>query len=270
MLADFVKELVGLGRRAQAVQVVPVPGDPRTLIVAHEGAMKERAVPAPLLDARVETHGDLVAFVTDAALCSAPIVYFDGCGCVVVRNQNDRREFLRLVFAPSMRWLAVVKLGQGVRLAPRDAIRFLRFELGGVGAEATVAALRKIDFKRAEGAGSQIKRGAESYGRQVELAVQGADSVPESFRVKVCPVVNDGFADLMVELEVCVELDVEAQAIEFRLAPDAVETARETFLRAVGAQLREALGDRPVFRGVPVIVGGAETPKAVSYPQSVK
>lgn len=249
MLAEFVEKLVGLGRKSASVQIVEVPGDPRKVLVAHNGEFKDRDVPCPLLDARVESFADFVAFVNDRALCSAPIVYFDKGGFVAVRNEQDRREFLRLSFAWSRRWLALVRVADGVKFTPKDAIRFLRFELGGIAAEPVVAALRKVDFKRAEGAVSSVKRGQEAFGRQVEMSVQQADDVPAQFRVQVAPVTNDGLADRSVEVEVFVEIDVEAQAIEFRLVSDALVLAEETFLRGVGGELRKSLGSTPVFRG---------------------
>ncbi|TAL43981.1 MAG: hypothetical protein EPN91_05290 [Salinibacterium sp.] len=249
MLAEFVQKLTDLAREADAVEVIGLQGDPRTVLVRQGGSTQERTIPPPLRAHKIRAFDDFCAAVKDSVICTSPEIYFQFAGALAFCCRSDRLETISLPIESSQQWAALVKLDSGATFSPKYAINFLRFELGSDVAAVLIAGLRRIDFKRSS-AGSHVnEHGKESLGRSVEAAVQKADEVPETCDVTISPARNSGLKALTVKARLGIAIDFDQERIMLKLLPDELSAARESFVRQVGTMLVQALPGVPCFNG---------------------
>ncbi len=249
MLAEFLTALVRLAREADKVEIIPIPGDPRHVLVREGQMTSERDVPAPLRTPKISSFPDFAAAVRDPAICPAPEIYYGPNGAVCYCDRADRREAVTLPLEWSEQWSAVLALRAGKSLTPKEAIAFLRYEINAASAEPVIAGLRRIDFTRTGTGKSVVEHGRESLGRAVEAAVVQADQIPEAFDITIRPVVNDGFQTVQVTVRCGVVIDFEQQRIVLRLLPDEATRARQFFLVKLGSLLADDLPGIPAFNG---------------------
>ncbi len=260
MLADFLDRLVALANKANDVQVHEVPGFPNHVALRSGTAVDLKEKPARGRFYVIRSLGDLIALVKDKAICTAPEVFHGGgLGSQGVRVVLDRAKRTEVAFMPTHetdRFATLRKLRrEPTGMFVPEAIRLLRFDLQAVGADALVAALRRVDFKRTEAGGATTEHGRESLGRSVEAIVQQAADIPEMF-VANAPIYQvDGLRHIAPAVPCGVYLDVHAQKVALRPYADAIEEAVSAAQAEIHAILTAALPGVAVFQGEPVLEG---------------
>ena len=265
MLSEFVEKIRALAVGAEAPKVVPVPGQLRKAFLQHGAELKEIEYDAPLRGATLDGVQSFADLLSDTNVAAAPEVYFTTRGSTAFLDRGDRRETVAIAFARSKRWDALASLAGGRSFAVKEALRFLRYELGGPAAERIYDALRKVEFtRRAAAVVETDPKKRESFGRSVESVVQGLEEVPDAFDLAVAPLATLGLEDLECTVRVGVGVDFEASSIVLQLFPDALAIAERTLLRKLGEAMGELLPKVPRFVGSPTAagVGGAPGAKA--------
>lgn len=252
MLAEFLREVVGLAGKAKSVEFHTNPSLPRTVFVRHGDELKELPVPAAQRSHKLADFDSLVEAITDDKIASDPEVYVAQDSIVALLDRSDRRARVSVALATSHRFNVCEKLETPARLTPKDAVRLLKLELHGGTHDPVTQALSRIDFKRAVGAASDLAHGRETLGRSVEASVQQAKDIPEQFTVAIPIWTTQGFQQYVQHVTFGLYLDLEGQVVELRVLSDECEAARNRALQQVAADLRKSLaGAAPVFLGVP-------------------
>lgn len=249
MLAETIRAIAEMAQKSDAAQVQSLPGFPARLLVRHNGKLDYVDVPPPERQHVIRSLPDFVSALTDAVIAKDPEVYFSMREAVAFLDRKDRRETIRFPITPSDRWTAVQGLQSSQPMTTKEAIRLLRFDLHGSGAESVIQSLRRVDFTRTSAGKSTVEHGKESFGRSVEAAVQQADSVPESFCLHVSPAVNVGLRGFDVSIRIGVMIDLEAERILLRPLADELLAAQVSFSAAVRAELSRLMPSVPVFDG---------------------
>lgn len=227
MLAELVKTLVALGKDNAEAKIVPVPGDARGGYLVHGGQCNYETFPAPLRKFRVESLVDLCAMAGDGSVVCGEdrpqIFHDDGAVCLVI-HAYDRREIVTLPLRKSERFRTLEGMaGTPWSGTPAQTVQLLRFKLQGVGCDALIAALRKVDFARTNKTSADVTHGRETLGRSVEAAVQSVDTIPETFAVDVPVFTNNGLRDQVFRVRCGIHIDPHEGTI--RIAPLADEIA---------------------------------------------
>lgn len=227
MLAELVKTLVALGKDNAEAKIVPVPGCTREAYLVHGGELTPIKLPAPLRKFRVESLVDLCAMVHDDSVVDpgdcAQIFHDDGAVCLVI-DVDDRREIVTLPLRKSERFKTLEAMVASPWVGtPAQTVQLLRFKLQGVGCDALIAALRKVDFARTNKTSADVTHGRETLGRSVEAAVQSVDTIPETFAVDVPVFTNNGLRDQVFRVRCGIHIDPHEGTI--RIAPLADEIA---------------------------------------------
>jgi hypothetical protein len=258
MLAEFVQ---AISTQALAGQRVTFHENGRLphLVYVQKPTGEVEAVPVPPDDRNHTLYGidDLAAALNDKAIAPRPEVYINGRGgdLTAYLDRDERRQSVTVPLAWSKRFTRCVELEtKAVSMSPRDAVKFLRYELHGAPNLEThvIQPLSRLDFNRTSAGKSHVEHGRESLGKSVELSVQQAENVPREFLIAVPIWTTPGATRYATNITCGLFLDLEAQLVEFRVLSD--ECAR-VLANAVSA-LREDLAamlpeGTPVFAGEP-------------------
>jgi hypothetical protein len=248
MWAELFDRVVNLSKSANDVQVVTHKDLPDAVFVRHGGELREAIVPPRKRAHEIHTFGDLMMLAADTAIAREPEIFHSNREIVVLLDRLQRRELVRMPLIHTERWNTVCALGTR-SLTVAEAIKLIRFSLQGVGADALVAAIRKIDFSRKSDGQKTVEHGRETLGKQVEAAVQQADSIPQEFTAKVQLYANEGLRSLIAAVKVGVYIDVNDEAIQLIPLADEIPSA----IRSIQSQLHElivtAAPKVPVFTG---------------------
>lgn len=250
MLAELIRELVGLGRRTTEVAFESDDRCPKRLWLRHGDTMEEIDVPPPDRQHQLAGLDDLTAALLDPQIAPAPEVYVSASGVVALLDREDRRARVTVRFAESRRWATIVALQQPQKYQPKAAVKMLKMDLHGGNVGHVIQSLSRVNFQRTSAGSTSVEHGRESLGRSVEAAVQQAKDVPEEFDLAVPVWSTSGFSRFTVHVRFGLYLDLEEQCVELRVLADEVERARNQALAAVVKEL----GDRlkvPVFLGAP-------------------
>ncbi|GJM43460.1 MAG: hypothetical protein DHS20C21_03020 [Gemmatimonadota bacterium] len=249
MLAEFFDRIVGLGSRASEATVIRDSALPRTLIISKGERIEFRRADTPLRIVTLDSFEDVLALVENEDLAPNPEVYFSESSIWVVLNSEDMRECAILDLRESRRFQTIRALESEPRsFTPKEAVKFIRYELHGVNADSIVAALGRVDFTRRSEGRNHVEHGKESLGRSVEAQVQQADKVPDTFEVTVPVFTNSGVRHTAI-VRCGLYLDLEAERVEIRVLTDEVQFALDTTMGRIRSTLEELTC--PVFNGAP-------------------
>lgn len=251
MLAELIRELVGLGQKTVEVELHTTPELPRKVFLQHGQSLQEIDAPPPLRQHRLESFDDLVRALLDPAVCFAPEVYACSTKVAVLLDRSDRREVIEVALAESKRFALCGALQTPRALQPKEAVKMLRFDLHGGNVGHIIQQLSRVDFVRTSTGKSHVEHGRESLGRAVEASVQQADKVDDRFFLAVPVWSTAGFNRFGVQVEFGIYLDLENQAIELRVLPDEIERCRNLAVAALVSELRAQCPEVPVFTGRP-------------------
>lgn len=253
MLSEFVAKIQELATTAGSLQVLR-SDDLRRVFVRHGTELLDFNLPPLQREPVLESFGSVIDLVKDEVVAPRPEVYIDEESIRVLLDRNDRHERAVFPLQRSERFQTIKLLSNpgGIGMAPSHWVRKLRFELPDAGVDGLIKALRKVDFTRRSDGSANVQHGKESFGQSVELAVQQAADVPETFMVTV-PVFAD--RDLVPHSQCNVTfgvfIDLEKQQVVMRPLADEVARAELWALERVSALLCEAAPGVPVFRGTP-------------------
>ena len=110
-------------------------------------------------------------------------------------------------------------------LTQRQAINFLRENFRDERLMNLVAALRKVDFTRLATGSSEVKHGADSFGKTVERKIQATDSIPESVTISV-PWFNTKGLCAKFDFEIGIEILTSDESFRLFAMPNAFSKAQ--------------------------------------------
>lgn len=245
MLAEFLNGLVQRVKAAETPTVTKIPGDPRRLIVAHNGVKEFLDVPPADRAHQVMGISDLVTFGQRQDL-EAPELFINSERVLIVMKGSDRRETCTMDFQETSRFTRLREMASegpwGESFTVRDLVRTLRFELPGAASDDLIKALSTIDFSRKSDGSQVAEHGRESLGKRVEKIVQQADRIPESFLVTVPMFNNLGLKHVTATVRVGIYLDMDEESIYLRPLADQLELAMNDVLLQVYQVLHRDLG----------------------------
>ena len=241
MLAELLESMRRMIRDADGLKVVQVAGVHRHAWIHYAGTQLEKIdMEPPLRNHRICTLDDVYMICEDAHT-GDPQIFFDFDAIQVVFDRTDRREVATLSLLPTDRYTSLVKMsGEPLSCTVNEAVRLLRFELHGVGADHVVQALKRVDFSRTSRGTAVTEHGKESLGKSVEATIQATDEIPETVDLTVPLYSNPGVSDFTAIITVGIYLDVDTQRVAFRPLADEIMKAQN----AVMSQLFQALRDR--------------------------
>jgi hypothetical protein len=251
MLAEFITKLEGLTKKANGVEVVPVSQIRDKILIRKGDAFEWEDIPPPPRASKYHGLDDFVAAVMDKDICPDPEVYHDGVGLHAWPNRAERREQIHLIGETSDRWTKMSRLVNDTVFDTRALIKFLRFDLNGTGVETLIPLIRKVDFTRKSDGKNQIEHGKESLGKSVEMAVQQAETIPESFRVEVARFSNPQLRTIKATITIGIYIDVSSDSFVLRALGDEIKNAEEFIQSEINTRLHAVLKDVPIFQGTP-------------------
>lgn len=253
MLAEFLDRIVGLARGANRLEFQTVASIPRKVFRRNGDLVDELDVPPPERSHSLVGYADFVAAVSDATMAKAPEVYVGKGKVVALLDRGDRRETVSVDLMPSKRFQQCMLLeSQPVKLQPRLAVKFLRFELHGGNVEHVITALSRVDFTRSSAGKQHVDHGRESLGKSVEAAVQQAENVPKDFVVAIPIWTNPGFDRYSANIAFGLDFDFESETVVLRVLSDECTRVTNLAVRAVVSDLQDALPEgTPIFQGEP-------------------
>lgn len=256
MLAEFITRIAKLATEAEAVTVGAHPKLPDQVYVRHGTNLEWKDVPPPKRAHTLFSMRDLLELANNKTIAADPEVFHSATRVVVLLDRNQRREQITLPLVLTDRFKIVSAMGQngGLSFDVAGAVRFIRFDLHGVGADGLVAALRKVDFTRKGTGASSVEHGRESLGKSVEMAVQQADQIPESILVDLPVFATDGLRGIKASVRVGLYLDVQNEKVTFRLLADELAAAVDYAQSQVHDLLVKHLSEVPVFAGEVALV----------------
>lgn len=249
MLAELVKKLGELFADGAEVEFAQHKQLPRKVFVRTKEGTLDLDAEAPLRNHRLSDLQSLLDFTAGDATAPRPEVFFGDGAVTVCCDRLDRREFATLHLAKTTRWRKLEALAQTPLVAESKAlIRFLRFELAAQGIDQLLAGIRKVDFTRTSSGKAHVEHGRESLGRSVEMAVQKAEDIPETFRIVVPIYATPGVQD-NVDVQLGVEIDIEQQRFILRVIPDELERGIQAVQSQLRTRIAQALPAVPLFGG---------------------
>lgn len=258
MLADLVRTLVALGKDNAEAKIVSVPGDSRGGYLVHGGKCEYETFPAPLRKFRVESLIDLCTMAQDKMVVggddACPQLFHDDGGVYLVIDANDRREIVSLPLRKSERFKTLEAMVASPWIGtPAQTVQLLRFKLQGVGCDALIAALRKVDFARTNKTSADVTHGRETLGRSVEAAVQSVDTIPEVFAVDLPVFTNNGLRDQIFRVRCGIHIDPHEGTIRIAPLADEITSALTGAQFAIIEALNAMAPKVPRFWGSPNI-----------------
>jgi hypothetical protein len=147
---------------------------------------------------------------------------------------------------------ALAGLRSGVSFDQRELVKFLRFSIPTAPRE-ILAAVRAVDFSRKSAGASSIEHGRESLGRSVELKVQGAAEIPESFAVAFMLYEGVEFAGTWGSIDVHVLIDLESSKFTLFVRPDEWQRRLDSAELEIAARVKSEIPNARVFIGTPTL-----------------
>lgn len=252
MLANFIRTIVELGRESQGARFFNDEKLPGKVFLQHGDAVTPYEVPPRERGGEISTLPSFISACLDDAIMKKPEIYVAEDAVVALINRDDRKERVTCPLNESDRWRTVCFLSAGKSFSPRDAVKFLRFDLAGSDTEAVVQAVSRIDFARKSDGRSDVGHGKETLGKSVEMAVQQASDIPEEFNIRV-PVFTTPGCRETTTVKCGIYLDMTNESIVLRVLPDECEIARGSVLQGIFGDLVTSFHGQeiPVYMGCP-------------------
>lgn len=110
--------------------------------------------------------------------------------------------------------------------------------------------IRVVKFEASQSGSSEIGRGKSSAGKAAIAAVEGWDKLPEFLSLSV-PVFGNAFIRERVTVACALEINEQEQRFQLFPLPGAIEEAVANAEGDLGAEIRESVGEVPVYYGNP-------------------
>lgn len=254
MLAEFVKSLVDLTRKATTSELIDDLGhrfDGDRLIVNGELVHLPPTIPPRMHDAH-----SIDALAAMAARGANPSVYHSAEIITAILDdgpESRRLDFVRWELTESDKWRAVASQAAVKRSHP-EFVQFiedaLRDEIDAA-APGLLGELRSLRFRYSDNETGNVQHGRESIDRDIEAELTGADKLPQTFKLSV-----GRWAELPIRVTIEVRLVVDCKERKLALKPlaDEVNLAEIDAHSKLSKLLRDALNAAgadaaPVFHG---------------------
>jgi hypothetical protein len=245
MIRNAMEYVADLVSKAGAVSIKDEPKLRKVFVRFGENLDIHDYPPVPRR-ADVRTLDDVAVVCGDAAIAPDPEVWVDECGVQIILDRKDRHEAIGMPLGRTcVRAVLETLEDTPYRDGPRNTVKMLRMELGGV--PAIEQALARVDFSNAVVGTAVTEHGKESFGREVEAKVLNVDTIPRSFEIEFQ--VWQGL-DYRRTIICLLYIDVAAELIEIRPAPDQLTGAINDAVDELIGDLRQAV-TCPVFGGDP-------------------
>ena len=249
MLAEMLTKIEELAKRANGAETLTF--EKRTLV--RKGADYEWIdKPPPDRNHTILGIEDFCVACEDPKIAPDAEVYYDRTKVVALLNREDRREKVTLPLTKTQRFVVLEQLAKSpMSMTVAQAVKFLRFELHDAGTGLVLQAIKRIDFTRKGVGNATAEHGRETLGRSVEMIVQQADQVPETFIANIPVYATPGLRGFDVNVTVGVYLDTTNEAIVLQTLSDEIEGAYVATMDELGSILCGRLGPAPCLFGCP-------------------
>jgi hypothetical protein len=248
LIADALKYFSELAKKANGFHTTTTP-DGQTHLLLPSGEVK--SIPHPVLEVNDELTklASLISWIKNSVDVDCEVFVSESSVDVVsCRADIFPPEGCRLQLHPSQPFCALSAfLRPGALVTQREIIRALRGKLAGTVEPALLTAFRSIEFRSDSSKNSEINRGGDSLGRQINRSArigEGAE-LPEVIRFDM-PIYEIVEAP-KVTIEVAVEINYEAEKFEFLTVGETIARATETSLNSIASAISEATASRVYF-----------------------
>ncbi len=241
-LAHAMSLLAYLGALAQTPQRIE-SSDPRRERFFHpslngigEGGMMQIDRPPSCRAHSVRSLEDFIAaakrswpdnFRGASAPVPAPLIWHDDGGVLLVIDDADRRDYVRLGLEFSHQFRALAHR-QAPCLSQKELLSLLRLDIGVddvTGGKDLMAMLREVRFRQSAEEGVVIDRGKESLDSDVKRDVLGIDGLPERVQLNIPVYSNPGEVERRYAVMYALEVELESRSFRFVPCPNALDEA---------------------------------------------
>jgi hypothetical protein len=258
MIEEAIEAISRMALDAQPVKVIALPGNPRQVLLDKGSAYSVSSVPPPLRNHALERIEDLCGYAVRTTQvgdpsAGGPSFWHSDRQIVVLLDDGERREFLRLCLGHSPQWLSLEGLLGRNGLRQDQLIRLLRFDLDGcLDDPAIVSIFRQIKFRSSQASAGEIQHGRESLGREVLGDVTGAGALPEEIRVTIPVYKNPDLDQYTCPIRLALEIDFEKQQFLLAPFPDELPNAQQFLHDSIREMLTKLLPEgTPIIQGTP-------------------
>lgn len=185
--AEFIDRIAALAQGATAIKVCEVDGVEDKVLVQSGGAPAEWIDKPPGHECPDVTAFDDFVSKAHAMGSETGEVYFNQHALVGLADAKVRRDYVTmdLLLTDQARTLQSLRDAPRRFSHPREAVRFLRFDLPGAVPEATRRALSKVSFKKAASGEASAWHGTEHLGRSVTAMMDAVEAVGARIRKQI-------------------------------------------------------------------------------------
>lgn len=250
--ADFVKAISGMAVDA-AAPVEIKNGDKRKQTYVVGGNLQVVEVPPPERCHVVRTVEALV----DAAKrwgfgandVDSGVLWHDFDGCVLLCDDDDRRDVVSLPLPRSPELRLIDTISQRGPIPHRDFVRLLRHDLVGVVPSGLATAVSAIEVHSEQRKASVAERGRERGTAEFRRELAGAVDIPETTLATLAVYDVPDLRQELVTIDLAIDVDLEACACRLLPLPGAIRRALESTQLKIAERL--AVAGLPLFWGTP-------------------
>ena len=241
-LAHYVAELAGASVRPH---VFRVEGDPQATWISTKDSL--RRVPHEADEAHfgfedLEPLAEVLAGASRHPLAVAPAVFLSSSGVVAHFNSARRRDRASTDLPPTPAWLLFESMPEDrpTKVPAKDVLRFVRQRFGLDSSSPIYAAFARLKFQAQRS--MEVARSARtsSLGHSVEQAAEGAQEIPETFKVEAKVWKGIAWAPA-VSVPVNVWIDHDTSSIDFWVRAEDLEELVQDSLVCLKGRLEGCL-----------------------------
>lgn len=251
MLRELLHEVVGLADRARALQSTRITGiDDKVLVQSGDYDAQWVDLPSPRVETKLVSFDSFVAAI---GTTPGAVVHYDENGLHGFLSSVARRDHVTLALQRTSQALTILELEKRSRTfkSPKEAVRFLRFELPSAIPEGVRRAFSAMKFSQTGIDEVTVAHGREMLGRSVQAQLGADDSpgIPEEFTAEIRLWSNPGFFET-ISVTIGVYIDTTEKTVEIKALADEGGRSLLDAVESVGERLRAA-----VLEGIPVYHG---------------
>ena len=229
--------------QANAVQIHRIAGDDRRILIQQGGEREWVDLAPPVRQHEAYSLAAFTAALARYGTEGATAIWHDDDEVVGVLDDADRRERITFTLQKTSAWKVVEEMAGGRSYSQPDLVRILRTVLGKCAPASVLAAVRDVKWTRREGADGAITATSHSLGKSVEMAVTGAEHVPEEFEI-CCAVYGGEFEEQTQTVRAALDAVHAEQKFRLTIMEDGAERAMAAMLGVVEAELRKLLEEQ--------------------------
>lgn len=236
-------------QKAQAPQVIPVPGELRLCRVVMNGQTAMYAVPPTPREHTIQSIADLIEYANQEWIKTRSVVWHEEGEVVLVIDDEDRHDTIRFFLTRTIQAGKLFELAN--RLQWFDQLAFVRMLRLDLRVDPTIVGkFRRLDWSQGTTASQEAMHGRDRLGKQIQAEVRGIDELPEEIVVRV-PLYREPAEDTLYDVLVLVEIDTTNNRLALIPAPGELDHVVQTHQMGIRQRLEDGLSDTPAFYGSP-------------------